>query len=1077
MSLCTQCQAENPDHARFCNQCGARLDQADPAIAQAQRAYTPRHLIDRVLGSREAMQGERKRVTVLFADIKGSTRLAQQAGAEAWHGILDRYFTMLSAVVHRFEGTVNQYTGDGIMALFGAPIALEDHAQRACLAALEAQAQVRAYADELRLRSGLNLSMRIGLNTGEVIVGRIGDDLRMDYTAQGLTVNLAARMEQICEPGRIYASRNTAVLVEGYCQLRDLGAMSVAGSEQPVHVYEVQDADPRHTRLARSLQRGATRFVGREPDLAQLQAQLELLRQGQGGSWAVVGEAGLGKSRLCHEFAQHCEREGLRVHRASAVPYGAALPLFPVQALLRSRLHLSEQSSPADLRRLVAGSFLLEDPGSAAILPQILDLLGIGEGRGPDPGGAERDILLRYLADYLARSAQPQLLLVEDLHFADTATQDFLRHLSAAVRERHSLLLLNHRPEFDSAALAGQQIRLQALSPAALEQLAEELLGGHESLRALRAELLRRAAGNPYFVEEAVQALADKAQLQGQRGAYRLDQPMQDWPIPDTVHALIAARIDRLSAPQKTLLQAAAVLGQPFATPWLTELLELPPEVIRQGLDALAREGFIVERPDESMRLGDWGFAHPLVQEVAYDAQLESQRRSLHARFAQRLEAEHPLQAVPDETALRIAHHYSCADDDLRAGLWHIQAARWSATVDSQAAVRYLQAALLRLDRVAEQPLVQAARVRARAALIRMGQFVEIEAARVDAWFEQARQLAEEMQDDEGLAELSMSYASELMHRGKAVAAARLYANSLELARQIGAAGLVDRFRLVYLLGFATAGQLREGLARIDAAGGSAWHERPIDADNFISRGLRGVLLSVLGELDEGGRDMRAALVVAQRQDQAASWMHANLVDEAWYSGEIRDALLHGRAALEHSERFGSAFFRAVSLRALGLAYCLLDRHAEAVPLLQAARPLVSRGGLAHQFEANFLAVLAEAHRGCGQHEEGLRVAQAAVFSAAASGSRLWEVRAWIALLQQPLLDIAQAQAGLLRLQLLIDEIGAEGLRPWLHLARARWSSDDAVAAEQREQARQAFLKVGALAHAQRLAAAGGRIG
>jgi len=252
---CRSCGAQNPPEARFCNQCGTRIEAPSAKPAKTPQSYTPPHLVERVLKGRAAMQGERKRVTVLFADIKGSTQLAEAAGAEAWHDILDRFFAILATAVHRYEGTVNQYTGDGIMALFGAPLAHEDHAQRACHAALEMQAQVRQFADGLRLARQLNLSMRVGLNTGEVIVGRIGDDLRMDYTAQGLTVNLAARMEHICEPGRVYLSRYTAALVEGYFRLRELGEMTVAGVEQPVEVFELEGEGALRSRLERGLAR------------------------------------------------------------------------------------------------------------------------------------------------------------------------------------------------------------------------------------------------------------------------------------------------------------------------------------------------------------------------------------------------------------------------------------------------------------------------------------------------------------------------------------------------------------------------------------------------------------------------------------------------------------------------------------------------------------------------------------------------------------------------------------------------------------------------------------------------------
>ncbi|HVT35291.1 MAG TPA: adenylate/guanylate cyclase domain-containing protein, partial [Nevskiaceae bacterium] len=505
---CPSCHAENPGTARFCNQCGARLDQAPvPVPASVRQDYTPRHLADRILKNRGAMQGEKKRVTVLFCDIKGSTRLAQEAGAELWHAILDRFFSILSAAVHRYEGTVNQYTGDGIMALFGAPIAHEDHAQRACFAALQMQAEVRRFADELRLQKGLNLSMRVGLNTGEVIVGRIGDDLRMDYTAQGVTVNLAARMEHICEPGRIYLSRYTAALVEGYFRLRDLGRMSVAGVDDPVEVYELEGEGSLRTRLDRSLARGGSQFVGRDRELAALLAALDRVKAGDGQVVAVVGNAGIGKSRLCHEFTRACEQAGVAVHRATGVPYANALPLFPLQTLLRSRIGISERTPPEDVRRMIAGTFLLQDAAHAAILPAVFDFLGVASSgeRAPDQAGAVRQKLVQLYAEYVPCVEHAQILLVEDLHFLDAASEEFMAALCARVHGTKTLLLVNYRPDYVSEWLIphlDEQVSVSALSHAQLEQLASSLLGGHASLEGLAVKIRERASGNPFFVEE-----------------------------------------------------------------------------------------------------------------------------------------------------------------------------------------------------------------------------------------------------------------------------------------------------------------------------------------------------------------------------------------------------------------------------------------------------------------------------------------------------------------------------------------------------------------------------------------------
>ena len=1070
MQICSSCHAENSATARFCNQCGAALGAAQPKVATAQ-SYTPKHLADRILKSRAAMQGERKRVTVLFADIKGSTKLAQEAGAELWHEILDRFFSILSTAVHRYEGTVNQYTGDGVMALFGAPIAHEDHAQRACLAALEMQTEVRQFADEIRLTKGLNLSMRVGLNTGEVIVGRIGDDLRMDYTAQGHTVNLAARMEHICEPGHIYLSRFTAALVEGYYQLRDLGRMKVAGVDDPVEVYELVAVGSLKTRLERNLARGDSPFIGREDEFSILLGALERVREGTGQVVAVVGNAGIGKSRLCHEFTGLCEQNGVAVHRATGVTYGSAVPMLPAQTLLKSRLGLTARASISEIKQRVHD--VLHDEHQPAVVPFILDFLGVADPGviAPEQVMALREPMMNELTQFLPQTNEPQILLIEDLHFLDKDSREFVERLCCEVPKHRTLLLVNYRPDYISEWLTpflDEQIAVSALTAQQLEKLACNQLGPHESLKGVAQKIRERASGNPFFVEEAVQALAESGHLRGKRGAYELAQPINEWPVPDTVHALLAARIDRLPDAHKTLLQSAAVIGQEFASGLLAELAEMETVACEEPLMALEDAGFVHQR--RASDASEYAFCHPLMQEVAYNTQLESRRAQAHARLAAALEARNPISAPPTAVAMRIAYHWQRANEWAKAGAWNLHAARWAAGRDLRVTHEHCLLAMENLERAPFSPDVRRLRIAARSLLIRNAQFVLIEPEEVERAYAEGTQMAHECGDVACAAELMLSYGNELLHRGDAEAAALLAADAVKMCVDRGLLDLIGRLRLPILMTHNAAGRPREGVQLVDA-GGTDWRTRPVDADNVMSRGFYGSMLSWLGRLPEARKNLDDAIVFAENEGRPASWMHAFQVEIAWFSGDYTRALPEARLAVQHAEESGSAFFTAISARAMGRALSLHGRYDEAVPILEQSRALTAPGAFAHQVEVSYLAMLAEAYLGAGQLTQAHETAEAALTSAQRSRSRVWEIAAWIAYLALPTQGPwrTRAQEGLVRMPLLIDESGAEGFRPWLSLARAHWAENMQQQAVHRAQALAEFERLGSHGHVARM--------
>jgi class 3 adenylate cyclase len=577
-------------------------------------------------------------VTVLFADLKDSTELIRDLDPEAAQQLLDPAIHRMMAAVHRFEGTVNQVLGDGIMALFGAPIAHEDHALRAGYAALAMQAAMRDYTEEVRRAHGLELRMRVGLNSGEVVVRAIGNDLHMDYSAVGQTTHLAARMEQMATPGTIRLSASTLRLVEGLVRVTTLGPVPVKGLIEPVEVWELTGVSGLRRRLQAAVARGLTRFIGRETELTALAQAGARAGAGHGQVVAAVGEAGVGKSRLLYEFIHAPHTQGWRVLESASVSYGKATPYFPVIGLLKRYAHLEDGDEPRTVRAKVTGHLLTLDEAFQDTIPALLALLEALPADSPflklDPP-QRRQRTLTGLKRVLLRESQmqPLLLVFEDLHWIDSETQALLDSLVESLPTARLLLLVNYRPEYQhgwGSKTYYTQLRLDPLPPASADAFLHALLGDDPSLTRLKRLLIERTEGNPFFLEESVRTLVETGVLVGEPGAYRLAQPIESLQVPATVQAILAARIDRLPPEEKRLLQTAAVIGTEVPLPLLQAIAELPEAALHSALAHLQAAEFLYETRLFPER--EYTFKHALTHEVAYNSLLLERRRGLEYR-------------------------------------------------------------------------------------------------------------------------------------------------------------------------------------------------------------------------------------------------------------------------------------------------------------------------------------------------------------------------------------------------------------------------------------------------------------
>jgi class 3 adenylate cyclase len=993
IAACRTCRTEPLENARFCHGCGSPVKGGDA-------------------------RAEYKQVTVIFADVVHSMDIAAAVGAERLREIMTELVNRASAVVQRYDGTVDKFTGDGIMAVFGAPVALEDHAVRACLAALAVQEETKRLAVEVAQRDGVNLQLRVGLNSGQVIAGEIGSGA-LGYTAIGDQVGMAQRMESVAPPGGVMLSVSTARLVEGAATLSDSELVQIKGADEPVPARRLLSMAERPT-----VGRTESNLVGRQWELSVIESLLDRAVDGHGAVVTVVGSPGIGKSRLVREVTAIAAGRAVEVFTAFCESHTSDIPFHVVARLLRAATGVRGLDGPA-ARDQVRSRVPDADSEDLRLFD---DLLGIANPDVAlpkiDPDARRRRLTALINAASLARQA-PAVYVIEDAHWIDEVSESMLAEFLTVIPQTPSLVLVTCRPEYEGALTrvhGAQTIALAPLSDTETAALIAELLGPDPSLGGLATLTVERSAGNPFFAEEIVRELAERGVLHGRPGAYVSRADVAEVSMPATVQATIAARIDRLDSAAKRTLSAAAVVGSKFSRD-LVETL---------GIDPVLEDLVGGELIDQITftRQPEYVFHHPLIRTVAYESQLKSDRAQMHRRLAAAIEAREPGSA--DQNAALIAEHLEAAGDLHGAYGWHMRAATWATNRDIAAARLSWERAEKIADAIpAEDPHRAAMRIAPRTMLCGIAFRLHMNVA--GDRFEELRQLCTAAGDKASLAIAMAGLVMEHAFQDRLREASQLASEAMALIESIGDPTLTVGLSMPVLYAKGESAEWCDALR---------WSQRIIDlADGdpskgdfiigsplafaFTSRGMARYWLGRPGWRD----DLREGLAMARSADPLS---YASVLTYVYLAGipmsvlrpddsvmrEIEDAQ---RIAERSVDDFAVAFTRAT----LGVA--LVHRHTDAErdrghKLLAEVSDVFLHGG--HNLaDLPLLEVYSARERArCGDRDGALPVMRAATDHLFREGQLLeWGIPA-TGVLVETLLDrgadddVAEAEAAIERL-------------------------------------------------------------
>ena len=1041
--LCPACQTENRAQNKFCGECGARLPLTYPGWAdpneptqkfcgecggrlhpateiapafgpQSQEAapvataasplsgastvlqsaapvtYTPRHLVEKILTSKAAIEGERKIVTVMFTDVSGFTAMSEKLDPEEVHAIMDRAFKVIIDAVHRQEGTINQFLGDGVMALFGAPIAHESHAERALSAALAIQEGLKPLAADVLRDHGVEFRMRMGMNTGLVLVGAIGSDLRMDYTAMGDTVNLAARLLGIAKPGQIVVSRRTRELREQSFTFEDLGEFQVKGKTEPVRAYAVIGESRGGTRLEVSKDRKLTPLFGRVRELNVFEAAWSNARSGRGGVVLLSGEAGVGKSRLLYEFLQRLGT-GARQVETTCVSFGRSMAYRPILELLRNYFAFTESVTGEEIRSRVAEH--LRSQGVEGDEPAVLLAHFLGASAPEDflnrlTGAQLKDRTLNALRDVLLRASDstPLVVIVENMHWIDTASEEFLAHLARTLPGHRVLLVLTSRPGYAASWLApplAETITLASLETGDVRGMVRTLLAAEEVSEQLLKILAEKGEGNPLYVEEILRQLLETNAIVVANGEARLSRP--DVTVPATIHDIIAARTDRLAESLKRTLQVAAVVGRRFGVTLVSRVLQIVPDQVAGNLQELHALDFVFPSAQDPELM--YSFKHALTQEVVYSGVLERRRRQYHTAAARGLE-ELYSERVNDVVEL-LGYHFGRGQVWHKAAIYQRQGAvKAQGKSAHREALASFEEALEALRRLPDTPESREqgidVRLELRGSLYPLGEF-----GRMMAYLGEAEAMASAISDEGRLGLVCIHTAEYLRQTGRFAEARTLAEKALAMGDKLQDVPLQSYAGQYFGLACHALGDYRRASELLRVVTQSPQPERwagafgmvsSWDAHQAISHAWFARCLAELGEFDEGVDAGRRAVVLAEGLNSPYSLTAAciGLGYICLVKGDIDAAGPVLERACSIAREANLALYRPQATRLLGNVYLLAGRIDEGFALVRAAAEEVESKRLLMQHAA-VLALFGEACLFAGKVDEASTAAQRAL--------------------------------------------------------------------------------------------------